>query len=131
MCIIFFFCHVRIIIIGLCGRERLVPRPKPTQETTAARLAFHSFPVTSPMCTAFWAQNHVCRSHTHRSPTGLYSNGATPLSVCRTMAGISFLLLHVRSCLVRCLVRVYHARDILPHYHVKRIVPLKYSFHPR
>ena len=48
------FSCVRITIIGLCGR---MPRPKPAQNATAARLAFQSFSVTSPMCTGCWARN--------------------------------------------------------------------------
>ena len=36
-----------------------MPRLKPAQNATAARLAFQSFSVTSPMCTGCWARNPV------------------------------------------------------------------------
>ena len=45
--------------IGLCGRGGFVPRPKPAQNATAARLAFQSFSVTLPMCTGCWARTPV------------------------------------------------------------------------
>ena len=51
-----YFSCVRITIIGLCGR---MPRPKPAPTATAARLAFPSFLVTSPMCTGCRARNPV------------------------------------------------------------------------
>ena len=52
-------CHyiscVRITIIGQCVR---MPRPKPAQNATSARLAFQSsLSVTSLMCTRCWARN--------------------------------------------------------------------------
>ena len=47
-----------VSIFGLCGRGGFVPRPKPAQNVRA-RLAFQSFPVTSPMCTVCWARNSV------------------------------------------------------------------------
>ena len=36
-----------------------MPRPKPAQNVNAARLAFQSFSVTSPMCTGCGARNSV------------------------------------------------------------------------
>ena len=50
---------VRITIIGLCGRGGFVPRPKPAQNVTAARLTFQSFSVMSLMCAGCWARNPI------------------------------------------------------------------------
>ena len=36
-----------------------MPRPNPTQNVNAVRLAFQSFSVTSPMTTGSWARNPV------------------------------------------------------------------------
>ena len=47
------FLGVRITVMWVvrAGSGGLVPRPNPAQDATAARLAFQSFSVTSPMCT--------------------------------------------------------------------------------
>ena len=55
LCVIIFRVSV-ITIIGLCRR---MPGPKPAQKATAARLAFQSFSVISPMYTGCWARNPV------------------------------------------------------------------------
>ena len=79
----FLWCvRTTIILLGCAGGEDFVSRPKSAQNVNAARLAFQSFSVTSPMCTGCWARNPVrCKEVVNLS----YDNFSLTASISNTL----------------------------------------------